>query len=103
MFATALFPFIERANPRAFDLSRQGMARTGAELLRWFACIVSGKSKPSPAPIHESLGRAFGASGELCDLIRCMLVLSADHGYRSSHLCCSSLRHGWRDAPIARY
>jgi citrate synthase len=81
--ATALFPFIEHVNPRAFDLSRQGMARTGAELLRWYACIHSGLSRPDAGPIHETVAKALGVNHELGDLIRCILVLSADHGFEA--------------------
>jgi len=81
--ATALFPFIEHVNPRAFDLSRKGMARTGAELLRWYACILSGLSRPDAGPIHETIAKALGVSRERADLIRCILVLSADHGFEA--------------------
>jgi citrate synthase len=81
--ATALFPFIEHVNPRAFDLSRQGMARTGAELLRWYACILSGLSRPDAGAIHETVAKALGVNRELADLIRCILVLSADHGFEA--------------------
>src|SRR5260221_157469 len=81
--ATALFPFIEHVNPRAFDLSRNGMARTGAELLRWYACIHSGLSRPDAGPIHETVAKALGVRRDLADLIRCILVLSADHGFEA--------------------
>jgi citrate synthase len=81
--ATALFPFIEHVNPRAFDLSRQGMAGTGADLLRWYACILSGLSRPDAGPIHETVGKALSVNRELADLIRCILVLSADHGFEA--------------------
>jgi citrate synthase len=81
--ATALFPFIEHVNPRAFDLSRNGMARTGAELLRWYACIHSGLSRPDAGPIHETVAKALGVNRERADLIRCILVLSADHGFEA--------------------
>jgi citrate synthase len=81
--ATALFPFIEHVNPRAFDLSRQGMAGTGADLLRWYACILSRLSRPDAGPIHETVGKALSVNRELADLIRCILVLSADHGFEA--------------------
>src|SRR6266478_2892387 len=45
--AMALFPLIERANPRSYDLSKPGCARTGADLLRWFAAILVGANAPS--------------------------------------------------------
>jgi citrate synthase len=81
--ATALFPFIEHANPRSFDLSHQGMARTGVELLRWYACIHAGLSRPEAGPIHEAVAKALGANRDFTDLIRSMLVLSADHGFEA--------------------
>jgi citrate synthase len=81
--AISLFPFIERVNPRAFDLSRKGMARTGAELLRWYACIHSGLSRPDAGPIHETVAKALGVNRALADLTRCILVLSADHGFEA--------------------
>ena len=81
--ATALFPLIEHVNPRAFDLSRNGMARTGAELLRWYTSIHSGLSRPDAGPIHETVAKALGVKRDLADLIRCILVLSADHGFEA--------------------
>ncbi len=82
--ATALFPFIEHVNPRSFDLSRQGMARTGAELLRWYACIHAGLARPDAGPIHETVAKALGANSAFTDLIRSILVLSADHGFEAA-------------------
>jgi hypothetical protein len=41
--AMALFPLIERANPRFYELSNAGFARTGADLSHWFAAILVGK------------------------------------------------------------
>src|SRR6202795_5221139 len=35
--AVALFPLIEIANPRAYDLTRDGMCQTGVDVLRWLA------------------------------------------------------------------
>jgi citrate synthase len=81
--ATALFPILERANPKAFDLSRAGMARTGADLLRWYACLLLGAARPSAGPLHEALGKALRLNREMTDLVRCMLVLSADHGFEA--------------------
>jgi citrate synthase len=79
--ATALFPFIEHMSPRSFDLTRRGMARTGAELLRWYTCILANLDRPDEAPAHETLAKALRLSTELADLVRSILVLSADHGF----------------------
>ncbi|MEI9886097.1 MAG: citrate/2-methylcitrate synthase [Rhizomicrobium sp.] len=81
--ATALFPFIEHSNPRAFDLTRLGMARTGVDLLRWYTCLLANLPRPETRPIHETLARALGVGPELKEVIRCMLVLAADHGFEA--------------------
>src|SRR5258708_4916283 len=38
--ATAVFPFIEIANPRAYDLTRDGMCQTGVDVHRWLAAFL---------------------------------------------------------------
>lgn len=79
--AIALLPFLEQANPRAFDLSHAGMCRTGADVLRWYAAILTDAEKPSAEPLHEQVAQFLGASSEVADIIRRILVLSADHGF----------------------
>lgn len=79
--AIALLPFLEHANPRAFDLSHAGMCRTGADVLRWYAAILTDADRPSTEPLHEQVARHLGASAEVSDVIRRLLVLSADHGF----------------------
>lgn len=79
--AIALLPFLEQANPRAFDLSHGGMCRTGADVLRWYAAILTDADQPSADPLHEQVAAFLGASAEVSDVIRRILVLSADHGF----------------------
>ena len=79
--AIALLPFLEQANPRAFDLSHAGMCRTGADVLRWYAAILTDADRPSNDPLHQQVARHLGASDEVADAIRRLLVLSADHGF----------------------
>jgi citrate synthase len=79
--ATALFPFIEIANPRAYDLTRDGMCQTGVDVLRWLAAFLVKTHAPSSDPIHVSVARGLGASDDMADLIRRVMVLSADHGF----------------------
>jgi len=79
--ATALFPFIEIANPRAYDLTRDGMCQTGVDVLRWLAAFLIKTHSPSSDPLHLSVARGLGASDEMADLIRRVMVLSADHGF----------------------
>jgi len=82
--ASALFPLIEHANPRAFDLSPSGMCKTGADVLRWYSALLVGNDRPRADPIHATVGAALKLSKELTDLVRCMLVLSADHGFEAA-------------------
>jgi citrate synthase len=79
--ATAVFPFIEIANPRAYDLSRDGMCQTGVDVLRWLAAFLIKTHSPSSDPLHVSVARGLGASDDMADLIRRVMVLSADHGF----------------------
>lgn len=75
----ALFPFFEHANPRSYDLSASGYARTGADMLRVYAAIIGGVSTPSAAPIHDFLAEKLSAPAGFDDIIRRLLVLVADH------------------------
>lgn len=75
-----LFPLLEEANPRAYDLSPLGMARTGVDILRWFAAITLHAKKPTAEPIHGFVGRELRLNKLDTDLIRRMLILSADIG-----------------------
>ena len=77
--AMALFPLIERANPRSYDLSKSGFARTGADLSRWFAAILVGANAPSVAPVHEFIAESLGAPKGFDDIIRRLLIVVADH------------------------
>lgn len=79
--AIALLPFLEQANPRAFDLSHGGMCRTGADVLRWYAAILTDADRPSAEPLHEQVAQFLGAPSEVADIVRRILVLSADHGF----------------------
>jgi citrate synthase len=81
--AIALLPFLEQANPTAYDLSREGMVRTGADVLRLYAAILTDQSAPSAAPLHLQVAQYLKANDDVADLIRQLLVLSADHGFRA--------------------
>lgn len=78
--ALALFPLLEAANPRSYDLSQVGMARTGADILRWLCALTLGRPQPVADPIHEVFHHALNLSPESTDLVRRLLILSADHG-----------------------
>ena len=79
--AYTLFPLIERANPRSYDLSRPGFARTGADLLRWFSSILVGAPGPSDLPAHEFLAKSLKAPKGFADVIRRLLIVAADHEF----------------------
>ena len=77
--AGSLFAVLEAANPRNYDRTAFGFARTGAELIRWFVAMVVADEKPSAEPVHLVLARGYKASEVFTDLIRRLLVLFADH------------------------
>lgn len=79
--ATAVFPLIEVANPKAFDLTHAAMCRTGADIVRWLAALTVRSTQVSTDPTHIVVAQALGASDEMADLIRRILVLAADHGF----------------------
>jgi citrate synthase len=81
--ATALFPILEAADPRSYDLSPHGMARTGGDVLRWLATLTVHAKEPCCEPIHLFIARHLHRPPEEAELIRRMLVLCADHGFES--------------------
>ncbi len=79
--ATILLPILEGVDPRDFDLSPSGMARTGADVLRWLAALTVHAKGPSSDPIHHFLASHLKRPPTEADLIRRLLVLVADHGF----------------------
>jgi len=79
--ATALLPLFEDVNPKAYDLSALGMARTGADVLRTLAAMAVGTERPTTEPIHQLIARHIGANALQTELIRRQLILAADHGF----------------------
>jgi citrate synthase len=79
--ATALFTLLEQANPKAYDLSAIGMARTGVDILRCLAAITLRTTKITTEPLHVFVARNRGLSPPLGDLVRRLLILSADHAF----------------------
>lgn len=77
--AIALFPLIEHENPRAHDLSPEGYARTGVDVVRWLAALAVGANGPDPRPLHEFIAEALGVDARYADLIRRALILCIDH------------------------
>jgi citrate synthase len=79
--AMSLLPLFEECNPRAYDLSPPGMARTGADVLRALAAIAVGAARPLSEPLHQFIARHINANSLQTELIRRQLVLAADHGF----------------------
>jgi citrate synthase len=79
--ATALFPLLEQANPKAYDFSPLGMARTGVDILRCLAAMTVHAPMPAAEPIHLFVARHLKLSAALADVVRRILVLSADHAF----------------------
>lgn len=82
--AMSMLPLIERANPRAFDLSPAGFAASGADALRWLTALILGADAPSPAPVHRAIADTLGADLVFADLIRRALILIADHEFAAT-------------------
>ncbi len=82
--AIAHLGFLERADSRSYDLTALGMARTGADIIRWVIAIFLRRHGPSCAPLHDQVAEACGFGSDVGDLVRRMLILSADHGFEQS-------------------
>ena len=78
---SGLFPLLERADPRAYDLSAQGFARTGADVLRWTATLAINSARPASGPLHLFVAKALKAPAGFDEVIRTLLLLSADHEF----------------------
>jgi len=79
--ALALIPRLEMHDKRAYDFTPHGMASTGGEIVRWMAAIVMKQSLPPCVPIHHYIANSLNLDHKHEDLVRRLLVLSADHGF----------------------
>ena len=79
--ALGLLPRLEQADLRAYDLSEFGMARTGADVVRWMTAIILRQPQASNRPIHDHIAWSLKLDEDKAGLIRCLLVLAADHGF----------------------
>jgi citrate synthase len=77
--AITLFPLLEGANPKSYDLSPIGFARTSVDLVRYFSTISTHGTAPSEEPTHRYIIRSLGADPAMEDILRRTLVLMADH------------------------
>lgn len=79
-----LFTLMEQVDLDAFDFSPLGYASTGVRALRQFVAELAGSAEPSAEPLHLFLTRKLGAPMEWADIVRRLLILSADHGVTPS-------------------
>ena len=79
--ALVLFPMLERVDPRAYDLSPTGYARTGADVLRWYAAVMVRWNKLPAQSLHKFVAKAMRAPAGFDEVIRTLLILSADHEF----------------------
>ena len=79
--ALGLFPQLEQADLRAHDLSHFGMARTGADVVRWMTAIILRQAKAPCRPIHDHIAQSLKLDEDKASLVRRQLVLAADHGF----------------------
>ena len=71
------------ADMAALDLTRDGVARTGAAILYELAAAVSGTADAGE-PVHAHLAASWGLDAAGSDLVRRVLVLLADHELNAS-------------------
>ena len=75
---------VEKAEPRLFDLAPAAFARGGAAAIRWYASLLCGMHEPPFEPLHTVL--AARVDPGWADIVRRLLVLSADHDLDPSTL-----------------
>jgi citrate synthase len=90
-----LLPLLERANPRAYDFSPSGFCRTSAEVMRWYAAMITGSDAPSAAPLHETVVMGLGAPPVYLDLVRAYLVIAADHELEATTYAVRAVANTW--------
>jgi len=79
--ALVLFPMLERVDPRAYDLSPAGYARSGADVLRWYAAMMVRSKKLPAQSLHKFVAKAMRAPAGFDEVIRTLLILSVDHEF----------------------
>ena len=70
---------IEQTDPRAYNLTRDGYCRSGADALRCVAAASLDSTDLSTRPIHELICDKLNADERFLDVVRAYLVLAADH------------------------
>ncbi|MGP1397012.1 MAG: citrate/2-methylcitrate synthase [Inquilinaceae bacterium] len=79
----SLLPHAASFDLESFNMAPDGLARTGARLLRWLPAMVT-RSPPRATPTHAALAEGWGCDAGSADLIRASMVLMADHELNAS-------------------
>ena len=102
--AIAVLSIAGETDPRAFDRSREGRARTGARVMR-LTCATILNAAPDATPLHRQIARAWMPGDRRAEeLFRRALVLLADHELNASSFtvrCAASTGINLYDATIA--
>ena len=88
---SAMFPLLEDANSLRNDSSRLALSRSGAGVLRWLAAIMFHDNAAASLPLHRYISGKSGLGVKEAELVRQVLVLSADHGFDSATVVARSL------------
>ena len=78
---------VEQADARAYDLTREGYCRSGADTLRCVAAACLDLTTLSTRPIHLLIGETLGVDAAVTDILRQYLVLAADHELDPTTYC----------------
>lgn len=70
---------IEQSDPRAYNLTREGYCRSGADALRCVAAACLDATELSTKPVHEFVCERLRAGDRFKEIVRHYLVLAADH------------------------
>lgn len=79
--ATIAMPLLEQANARAYDLSQIGFLSSGLDILRAMLAMSLRQDLLSERPAHRQIATATHCGSKLEDLVRRVLVLSADQAF----------------------
>jgi citrate synthase len=93
--ALAVFPLLERSNPKAYDLSKEGFQSTSADVVRWITALLLGESSISSAPLHQVISKKLKLCPTLEDLVRKVVILSMDHELDPTTYCVRAAANTW--------
>ncbi|WP_431015419.1 citrate synthase [Bradyrhizobium pachyrhizi] len=75
---------LEASNPHAYTPREQSFHDACVEILRWTVALAVGGCAPVPGSAHEAIGKRFSCDAAFTDVIRRVLVLSADQALEPS-------------------